>query len=138
MNMRKTHLQELKFANKGILLIDDDPEFGAVVQTLAAAKGIPLVYYQSLMDMGTFARLGEFDVAIIDYKMDALNGIEVAEYIEVFFSDIPVILVSAANLEDISEALWPRCVRRFVSKDIGVYGILNSAMELVQSKQALA
>lgn len=116
------------FQRKGILLIEDDPVFATLVSSVARAERLPLTVHSSLAELGTFARLGEFDVVILDYNLDNINGVEISEYVTAFFQNVPVILISAYSSEDFREKQWPPSVRRFISKNAGVRMILDAAM----------
>jgi len=117
-----------QFKKKGILLIEDDLAYGALMTAAAKAENVPLTVFASLADMGSFARMGEFDVAIFDYALDNVNGVEMSEYVTAFFSEVPVILISAYRLDQVKEKRWPASVRRFISKDMGVRSILSAAV----------
>jgi len=118
-------------SKRGILVIDDDPQFGSLLSALARARGIPLEYYTSLSELGSFALLGQFDAAILDYYLESMNGMEIAEYVETFFDHLPVILVSGTAFLEADKKEWPKCVRQFVPKARGPYAILDSAVAVM-------
>ena len=70
----------------------------------------------------------DFDVAIVDYMLDAYRGPQVAKALE----GQPTLLVSQhKNLA--SQADWPEWIKGFLSKQLGAKTILKTAIELVQS-----
>lgn len=124
-------------SNDKLLLVDDDPGFGAILASIAKSKGFEPQWYSSLLEMGSFARIKEYDVAIIDYYLDCLRGDEIAQYVDTFFAGIPVIIVSSRNftLQEISR--WPSCVRRFVGKEKGAERIIDEARTILKRERLL-
>ncbi len=117
---------------KKVLLIDDDPAYGSIVAAMAICKNIDLHFYESLIE-ATYggSRVEQFDSAIIDYNLERMTGIEVSEYLELFFKDIPVILISTEDRSPQEDQLpWPPCLKKFMNKSEGYEKILNAAIEL--------
>jgi FixJ family two-component response regulator len=125
------------FRKRGVLLIDDDPQFCALVLGLARAMGIPARAYPSLSEMTTFAELRNYDVAILDYYLQSFKGPEIAEYIDVFFSELPVVVISGGDLGEIDCNVWPECIRQFVSKQSGPYAIISAAVNALKKVEAV-
>ena len=117
---------------KGLLLIDDDEWFRAVFRVVCEAKGIPLTTYSSLAEMPSFAALKDYDVAILDYYLESFRGPEIAEYIDVFFSNLPVVMISGSVISECERQSWPQCIRRFKCKSSGPYAILECALDLMK------
>lgn len=124
-------------ATNRLLVIDDDRTFGAIISASAKTKGFDPLYCSSLIDLGSFARIREFDVAIIDYFLGSMQGDEIAEYVDTFFSEIPVIIVSSRPFNDDEVAAWPSSVRRFIAKSQGPTAIVEAARALVNREQLL-
>ncbi len=116
----------------GVLVIDDDATFGLLMKAVAEARGIKLDYVGSLAELGSFARIGDYDVAVLDYYLEKLTGAEIAEYFDAFFQDKPVIIVSGSSRLQDDSVQWPKCVRKFVLKSNGARNILDNALEAWQ------
>ena len=125
------------FRKRGVLLIDDDPQFRALFLALAKAQGIPARAYPSLSDMTSFAELRNYDVAVLDYYLQSFKGPEIAEYIDVFFSELPVIVISGGELGAVDKQIWPDCIRQFVPKSQGPYEIIKAALGAVRKVEAV-
>jgi len=123
---------------RGLLLIDDDEFFRALFQAIADSMGIPAETYASLADMASFAALKEYDVVILDYYLESFRGPEIAEYVDVFFNDLPVLVISGGDIGDHDRRSWPVCIRQFVPKSSGPYTIINKAMESLGGQPAIA
>lgn len=114
-----------------IILIDDDDTFRSMM--LAAGKNYPYILetYTSLADLGSFARLGNYDLAILDFHLPDMDGSEIAEYIEIFFKHTPVILVSADAGKPATALQNNKCIRSFMHKSLGVYALWRSIHEVI-------
>lgn len=116
---------------KRILVIDDDPAFGRIIKALAESRGYTCDWVESLDALGRVGRVGEYDLAILDYFLEQFTGGEIAEYVEVFFSKIPVVIVSSRPDIHAQQRKWPPCVKLFVDKLSGAKSILDEALRLI-------
>jgi len=110
-----------------IVLIDDDPIFLNLMEFAAEKAGFEVESYASLGELGHLGSIKKFDLAIVDYQLEQMTGVEIAEYFSVFFADIPLILVSANREENLDKTKWPKSITRFVSKHEGFSEVLNAA-----------
>lgn len=103
-----------------VLLIDDDDIFRELM--VAAGREYPYIIdaYPSLAALGSFARLGGYELAILDFHLPDMNGSEIAEYIEIFFKDTPVVMISADAQPPAHDLKKHLCIRSFVHKGIGI------------------
>ncbi|RYZ55942.1 MAG: response regulator [Proteobacteria bacterium] len=116
-----------------MVLIDDDPSYTAIIARCAEREGIELDTFNSLSELGFVSLLRNYDVAIIDYDLGTLNGVEIAEYMSSLLDDMPMVLISASDRSDeISEA--PCCVRAFINKSAGFNKILETARLCITAK----
>lgn len=65
--------------------------------TTRSSSAINLVHADSLLALGSFAGLKEFDLIVVDYDLKSIRGIEVAQYVQAFFAEIPVIVLRTAD-----------------------------------------
>ena len=102
-----------------MVLIDDDPSYTTILKRRAEVDGIQLDAFHSLSELGFVALLRNYDVAIIDYELEEMNG-----------DDMPMVLISAS---DRSEEMThcPCSVRKFVNKSDGFDKILDAARQCV-------
>lgn len=114
-----------------ILLIDDDPLFGKVMQRAANAKSIPLSHCSSLEEFSQIKSF-DYDVMIVDYNLGAVTGFELTRYIEQFTAkEVPVILVSQSESLDYQD--WPTTVMEFVHKSVKPQGILEATLDAYET-----
>lgn len=114
-----------------IVLIDDDPIFCSLMAEHARRMSVNLHFFHDLLEVQNSGNMQKYQVAILDYQLEQMNGLEVANWIPSFFNDMPIILVSYADRnEENTNATWPGSVRCFVHKREGVKSILAHAVAL--------
>ncbi len=120
--------------HKTILLIDDDPDFRDLVSAVLDSAVVSVEAFESIADIGSFAKIGTYDIAIIDCQLPVMRGVEIAQYIDTFFDDMPVVLVSAdQSLGHYKKQDLPRCIRDFIAKEEGIGALVNTVMDLVHA-----
>jgi DNA-binding NtrC family response regulator len=117
-----------KSAEARIVLIDDCPHFCRIMEAAAQKQGIYLKAYSSLADMYTIANLKKFDLALIDYQLESFCGLEIAEYVDIFFQDLPVVIVSGNDVPHTKP--WPASIKGFLTKSLGAVEILQRALAI--------
>ncbi len=110
-----------------ILVIDDDPTFGRIMQQAATKKGSAVSYCRSIDELSKL-QSWDYDVIVMDYDLGSMTGFELTTYLEKFTSvEVPVILVSQTKLRGSQK--WPQAIREFVHKGLGPFAILDAAFE---------
>ncbi len=104
-----------------IAVIDDDPMFGRIMEQIGKKVGVEIKHFED------FETLDGFDVAIVDYQLENMTGLDVGRHVERFIGGLPMILVSRTNLP--KSRSWPRSIKKFVYKGTGPYAILDAAIE---------
>jgi len=112
-----------------IVLFDDDPLFSCAIERIARINSIPLV---SICDVSDVARIANqnFDLAIVDFDLGDITGIEVAQFLQDSVANVPILMVSYTNRWETQEDPWPRTVRQFVRKDVGPAAIIEEAIKV--------
>lgn len=104
-----------------IAVIDDDPLFGKIMEQLGRKMGVEIKHFED------FETLAGFDVAIVDYDLGSMTGVDIGRHVERFVGSLPIILVSRSKMAE--DPTWPSCIKKFVYKGMGPYEILDAAVE---------
>lgn len=89
-----------------ILIVDDDPSILKVLKVRLEANGYRVTGKQSAEDAITANRKEFFDMALLDYKLNSHNGIELMEKLLQSNSEMPVIILTAfGTVETAVEAM---------------------------------
>jgi DNA-binding NtrC family response regulator len=119
-----------------VILIDDDRSFGLIMRQCAIQRGIELDYFESLAELGFVALVGRYDVAILDYDLGNMTGVEIGEYLAALFDGMPMLLISGTLRVPNPEEIRKGNVRPFLHKNSGYDRILATALELTGSRPA--
>jgi DNA-binding NtrC family response regulator len=112
--------EELADLKPRIAVIDDDPQFLKLAKAFGELRGLDVYCFESLFDMGRVGHLASYDVAVIDYRLPNITGVEIAKYAESLFSDLPIVMISANGPNEVPLDEAGDCVRMFVCKDRGL------------------
>jgi|GEM_PF-2158418 len=120
-------------ARPNLLIIDDDPVFRRLMGVMFTQEGYSVATADSAESAFKLLSSHSFQVAVVDYKLPDLNGIEFLERIKHTYPDMMRILITAHTSEDVLlEAINRGEVYRYINKPVHT-GLLRSTVE-----QALA
>ena len=77
-------------------------------------------------------------MVVLDYYLESFKGSEIAEYVDVFFSHLPVVVISGSDISPQEQQAWPVCIRRFIKKTAGPRAILDGALDVASQGSATA
>ncbi len=120
-------------ARPNLLIVDDDPVFRRLLSVMFTQEG----YLVATADCAELAlkllNTRHFQVAVVDYKLPDLNGIDFFEKVKHKYPEMTRILMTAHTSEDVLlEAINRGEVYRYINKPVHT-GLLRSTVE-----QALA
>ena len=88
------------------LLVDDEVGFADVLRKRLGVRGIDLTAASGGTEAIQLLRAADFDVAIVDVKMEDMDGIEVLRIFKKMVPDLPVLLLTGhASEETATEGL---------------------------------
>lgn len=116
--------------NPRILIVDDDNVFTQILSRAALRKGMQSKLVSNLSDVG-HPTSWDFDVAVVDYDLKIVSGVEFTDYLNHLGASFPIVLVSGRNREN--DGTWPTNISGFVCKDKGNDAIL-AAVEKSREK----
>ena len=89
-----------------VLIVDDDPDFGAVAQNLVEIEGYTASLAMSGDEALRLCRSEPFDVVLLDLKLGATSGLDVLRDLRREWPELPVIVVTAhGSLETAAAAV---------------------------------
>ena len=112
---------------RGIVLLDDDPQFCLLFVSIARSLGLEIQSFESLAKLPSIRHLNEYDIAIFDYHLDKFRGTELAEYVEDFFPSLPVFLISSDERAR-ADQKWPLSIAGFYNKSLGPEKIIKNIL----------
>ncbi|MEW5735834.1 MAG: response regulator [Thermodesulfobacteriota bacterium] len=82
-----------------VLLVDDEGDFLRVVKKRMAKRGIEVAPASSGSDAIAILRGQDFDAAVVDLKMEDMDGIEVLKIFKKMVPGLPVIILTGHGSE---------------------------------------
>ncbi len=107
--------------NPRILIVDDDTVFTQILSRAAMRRGMQSRLVTNLSDVG-HPTSWDFDVAVVDYDLRIVSGVEFTDYMNHFGAGFPIVLISVREREN--DGSWPTNIRSFVCKERGNDAIL--------------
>ena len=119
-----------------VVLVDDDPVFGRLLQKVAEKERMHLTIISSPREAYRALPTMRFDVGLFDYDLGVVTGIQLCNYLQQEGREVPVLLVSCS--EKAEKWKWPASIRKYVSKNVGPYTILTVAREIYRANERKA
>jgi DNA-binding NtrC family response regulator len=89
-----------------VLIVDDDPDFSAVAQSLVEIEGYSARLAMNGAEAVQLCRQELFDVVLLDLRLGAVSGLDVLRDLRSGWPDLPVIVVTAhGSLESAAAAV---------------------------------
>jgi CheY-like chemotaxis protein len=103
---------------KHVLYVDDDESIVFLMTRLLERKGFRVSGYTNPYEALAAARAdpGQFDLAVTDYNMPGLSGLDVARTLREIRPELPVILASGYITEDLQQKAPAAGVRELIYK----------------------
>ena len=103
---------------KQILIVDDDPEFGAVVQQLLEVEGYSATLATTAYQASQLCAAREFAVVLLDLNLGHESGLDVLRDVKQLRENLPIILITAhGSLESAAEAVREKARKREACMD---------------------
>jgi two-component system alkaline phosphatase synthesis response regulator PhoP len=109
----------LKMAEKKILIVDDDREFLEEIQATLVATGYKVTTVDDSMAAIRAARVIKPDVILLDLRMKAISGFEIADRLKGFPETSSIPLIAMTGFYTLKEHAWlmnfcgiKRCMRK--------------------------
>lgn len=121
-----------------MLLADDHDLFREAVSAMVMAEGGVTVVPASSLDE-VLVRLSEqaFDLALLDYQMPGMNGLDGLDKVRAHAPQVPVAVISGTTRRDLAEQVLARGAIGFIPKTLGVKAMI-AAVKLMAAGETFA
>ena len=110
-----------------LLIVDDEIGFADVLRKRMARRGIDATPAASGEEAVRILRASEFDVAIVDLKLEGMDGLEILKVFKLMAPDMPVLMLTGHGSEEARDA----CMKQ------GAVGYLSKPMEFEELLEAV-
>ena len=114
-----------------VLLIEDDAAFASDLSQAIRRHGLRVEHFSSFPDVGFVGRIESYAVIVLDYRLPALNGLEIAETCASLCGDRPVVLISNSLPTPEGRFAGLRNIRHRIAKSAGIAMIADAVAECV-------
>lgn len=123
-----TNIDANNFANRPVLIADDDADFRQILVRRSAKLGLNVTEVENGAQAIDQLEDGHFDLLIVDYSMPEKTGIEVVQFAKEKDGMLPAIMITGSeSLETAVEALRAR-VFDFLGKPLESLAIFDAAV----------
>lgn len=118
-----------------VLLIDDDPLFQELVRASLDHRYFEVDVFSSLSVLQNYADMSEYDIVILDHYLPEVTGLEIAQYVDMYFQNTPVIMVSGGHPGNDPAWVWPGCIQKYVTKKSGISALVSAVMDICMTRE---
>ena len=113
-----------------LLIVDDEAGFTEVLCKRMARRGVTATPVSSGEDAVQLLRRAEFDVAIVDLKLQGMDGVEILKVFKLMAPEMPVIMLTGHGSDEAREACIKLGAEGYLSKPIDFELLLVKALHL--------
>ena len=106
--------------SEAILVVDDEPVLGDIIKRILSGLGYRVrLFLDSPQALAFFQRDPDgFDLALLDYNIPDLNGLDLGQRLQAVRPDLPVILYTGMKLENLGRAAEREGTWKFLNKPL--------------------
>lgn len=108
-----TEQQETK-----LLIVDDEIGFADVLRKRMSRRGVDATPAASGKEAVQILRNNDFDVAIVDLKLEGMDGLEILKVFKLMAPDMPVLMLTGHGSEDARNMALKNGADGYLSKPI--------------------
>jgi PAS domain S-box-containing protein len=106
------------FSNKSILVIEDNYNWQEILRTILKNFGFLVDIASNLDEAIVKCNSNRYDIITLDLNMPKTNGIEIAKEIREINKEIPIIIISAYEKDEIADKVKPLNIEYFITKPV--------------------
>jgi len=122
----------MKSHGKKILVVDDDPDIGAMLKMMLEFKGYVAIVTERGENVKSLLRKDPIDLVILDMLLSGINGTDICSTLkkDPATATIPVIMISAhPNARELCEAAG---ADHFIAKPFDMHEMLSTIGDLLK------
>ena len=101
-----------------LLIVDDETGFADVVRKRMTRRGVDATTAASGEEAVQLLRQREFDVAIVDLKLEGMDGLEILKVFKLMAPEMPVLMLTGHGSEDARNEALKHGADGYLSKPI--------------------
>ncbi len=137
LDLKKGPVEEDREEIKGktLLIIDDNEQLCQTTQFSLQKLGVEADYLTDENRVISVLRDKHYDMVLLDWKLNQVDGLEIAKAIRMQFGEkIPIILISAYDWSDFEHEAWQAGVNGFIQKPLFVSSLYAGLIQFADSQ----
>lgn len=124
---------------KSVLIVDDDPDFRAIIETILERQGMEVISCASLQEAGERLKESLPNLIILDLKLGNEHGVQFLHkrFGDKFLSQIPVIICSSENSAPMIKSILKFNSVDYLLKPIKQAWLIQKVRKALLSERAL-
>jgi len=118
-----------------LLIVDDEIGFADVLRKRMARRGVDATPVASGEEAVRILRGSEFDVAIVDLKLQGMDGLEILKVFKLMAPDMPVLMLTGHGSEEARDACMQQGAVGYLSKPMEFEELLETALRVAGRPQ---
>jgi len=119
-----------------LLIVDDEIGFADVLRKRMARRGIDATPAASGEEAVRILRASDFDVAIVDLKLEGMDGLEILKVFRLMAPNMPVLMLTGHGSDDAREACMKQGAVGYLSKPMELDELLDAVLHAVGRTEA--
>ena len=119
-----------------LLIVDDEIGFADVLRKRMARRGIDATPAASGEEAVRILRASEFDVAIVDLKLEGMDGLEILKVFKLMAPEMPVLMLTGHGSEEARDACMQQGAAGYLSKPMEFEELLEAVQRATGRTEA--
>ena len=119
-----------------LLIVDDEIGFADVLRKRMARRGIDATPAASGEEAVRILRASEFDVAIVDLKLEGMDGLEILKVFKLMAPEMPVLMLTGHGSEEARDACMQQGAVGYLSKPMEFEELLEAVQRAIGRTEA--
>ena len=129
------HMLQPQLREKRVLVVDDNATNRQILRRQLETWGMVVVDVDSAEQAQRTIRIRSFEMAIIDYLMPGMNGVELAYYIRATHADMPLIILSSSGRNEVDG--WRAICDIYLQKPLRPAQLHTSLLSLMGKRSVM-
>lgn len=116
-----------------VLLVDDEKEFASIMAKRLTKRGYEVITANSGLDAVRLARDHDFEAAVLDVKMEGMDGIETLKTLRMLLPRLQVIMLTGHGSTDIARQAMTLGARDYLTKPCELSDLMAKLQEALHN-----
>ncbi|XPV75898.1 MAG: response regulator [Desulfovibrio sp.] len=117
-----------------LLIVDDEQGFATVLAKRMQRRGLNVEIAFHGKDAVCMLRESDFDIAILDLKLEGMDGLEILKIFKLLAPDLPVIMLTGHGCERAAAECMKNGAAEYLSKPIDFGALMDKVLQVLKQE----